>query len=90
VTAITEVQRMEGEMITLQNLFEFKIDHMEADRTVIGRLEATGLRPTFLPRFERHGVALPIDIFGGAEQSVFGVNGAEPMHDDRNAGAAAW
>ena len=64
VTAITEVQRMEGETITLQNLFEFHVDRVEADRTVVGRLEPTGLRPTFLSKFERHGIELPPDLFG--------------------------
>src|SRR5919198_1308852 len=39
VTQIVEVQRMEGDMITLQSLFEFKLDRVEADHTVVGRLE---------------------------------------------------
>src|SRR5216117_3961328 len=48
VTAVTEVQRMESDVITLQEIFAFKIEQVTADRTVIGKLEATGLRPTFL------------------------------------------
>src|SRR5216117_2068630 len=39
VTAITEVQRMESEVITLQELFDFKIERVLPDRTVIGALE---------------------------------------------------
>jgi pilus assembly protein CpaF len=66
ITGISEVQRMEGEMITLQNLFEFKVDRVEGDRTIVGRLEPTGLRPTFLGKFEQHGVELPLDLFGAA------------------------
>ena len=80
---------MEGEMITLQNLFEFKIDGVDSDRTVIGRMEATGLRPTFLSKFDRRGISLPADLFGGVEHSVFGT-GAEPAADERSAGAASW
>ena len=78
VTAIAEVQRMEGETITLQNLFEFHIDRVEADRTVVGRLEPTGLRPAFLPKFERHGIELPHDLFGSPMAAMFGAgaNGA--------------
>ncbi|HUP33482.1 MAG TPA: CpaF family protein [Gaiellaceae bacterium] len=64
VTAITEVQRMEGETITLQDLFAFQVERVEADRTVVGRLEATGLRPTFLPKFARHGIELSPALFG--------------------------
>ena len=45
VVEISEVQRMEGEVITLQKLFEFKIDHFDADRRIVGRLHPTGLRP---------------------------------------------
>jgi pilus assembly protein CpaF len=77
VTLITEVQRMEGEMITLQNLFEFKLDRVEADRRVVGRLEPTGLRPAFLPKFERHGLELPAATFGSPDNAVFGVRGAD-------------
>src|SRR5919201_1547266 len=63
VTQITEVQRMEGDMITLQNLFEFHVDRIEPDRTVVGDLRPTGLRPAFMPKFARHGIELPTDLF---------------------------
>jgi pilus assembly protein CpaF len=63
VTAITEVQRMESEVITLQDIFVFKIENIRPDRTVVGRLEATGLRPTFLYKFEKRGISLPNDLF---------------------------
>jgi pilus assembly protein CpaF len=78
VTAIAEVQRMEGETITLQNLFEFHVDRVEADRTVVGRLEPTGLRPSFLSKFERHGIELPHDLFGTPHTAMYGAgaNGA--------------
>ena len=38
VTAITEVQRMESEVITLQDIFEFKVDEVTTDRVVVGSL----------------------------------------------------
>jgi pilus assembly protein CpaF len=77
VTIITEVQRMEGEMITLQNLFEYKLDHIEADHKVVGELLPTGLRPSFLPKFERHGIAIPNGFFGSADVAMFGVHGEQ-------------
>jgi pilus assembly protein CpaF len=64
VTSITEVQRMEGDVITLQELFEFKVDTVTSEGTVIGGLRPTGLRPTFLNKFELRGIPLPSD--GGA------------------------
>jgi pilus assembly protein CpaF len=77
VTLITEVQRMEGEVITLQNLFEFKLDRIEEDRRVVGSLRPTGLRPLFLPKFERHGIVLPAELFGSTAAAMFGVDGVE-------------
>jgi pilus assembly protein CpaF len=73
VTAITEVQRMESDVITLQDIFAFKIESVTRDRTVVGRLQATGLRPTFLYKFEKRGVGLPNDVFivPGAELPEF-------------------
>jgi len=65
VTAITEVQRMESDVITLQDLFEFKVDHVTPDRVVVGSCQATGLRPTFLHKFEKRGITLPVTLFSG-------------------------
>ena len=64
VTAVTEVQRMESEVITLQEIFTFKIEKILGDRTVIGHMEPTGLRPTFLYKFDKRGISLPNDLFG--------------------------
>jgi pilus assembly protein CpaF len=64
VVSITEVQRMESDVITLQELYAFKIEQVLPDRTVIGSLQPTGLRPSFLYKFEKHGIELPADLFG--------------------------
>jgi hypothetical protein len=45
---------------------------------VIGDLAPTGLRPSFLHKFRRHGIELPDDMFGSAATAMFGVNGDEP------------
>jgi pilus assembly protein CpaF len=63
VTSIMEVQRMESETITLQELFNFHVEQVTVDRMVIGTLRGTGLRPTFLTKFERRGIALPLGLF---------------------------
>jgi pilus assembly protein CpaF len=59
VTSITEVQRMESDVITLQELFSFKVDGVTSGRAVVGNLVSTGLRPGFLDKFERRGVRAP-------------------------------
>src|SRR5207253_1186737 len=65
VTAITEVQRMEAEVVTLQDLFSFKFESKESDGKIVGKLSSTGLRPTFLTKFEKRGISLPNEIFAG-------------------------
>jgi pilus assembly protein CpaF len=80
IVEISEVQRMEGEVITLQKLFEFKIEHFDSERRIVGRLHPTGLRPGFLGKFERHGIELPVSLFGGAASAVFGAN-AQALQD---------
>ena len=59
ITSITEVQRMESDVVTLQELFQFQLDGVASNRSVVGTLVSTGLRPTFLEKFERRGVKVP-------------------------------
>jgi pilus assembly protein CpaF len=59
VMAITEVQRMESDVITLQELYRFHVDAVASDGAVAGQLTSTGLRPGFLEKFEKRGVNLP-------------------------------
>ncbi len=75
VTAITEVQRMESEVIGLQPLFEFKIDSVNDRRKVVGSLRATGLRPTFLDKFEKRDIKLPTHLF----QTSAGAHAPAPL-----------
>ncbi len=51
---------MEGDAITMQDLFVYDVDEIR-NGGVIGSLRATGLRPTFTHKLERHGVRLPVD-----------------------------
>ena len=71
VTAITEVQGMESDVITLQDLFMFKIESFAPDGTVTGALRSTGLRPFFVTKFENKGIDLPNSLFReGAELTL--------------------
>ncbi len=64
VTHVTEVEGMEGEIITLQDLFLFDFG-MGVDEEGIyqGRLKATGIRPSFSQELEYQGIQLPADLF---------------------------
>jgi pilus assembly protein CpaF len=59
VVAITEVQRMESDVITLQDLFTLEVEEESSATRIVGSIKATGLRPTFLDKFERRRVELP-------------------------------
>ena len=63
VVQITEVAGMEGEQVSLQEIFKFEQTGVEPDGTVKGQLKATGIRPLFAERLEAYGVKLPDDIF---------------------------
>ena len=64
VTHVTEVEGMEGDIITLQDLFLFDFG-MGVDENGVykGRLKATGIRPTFSQDLENQGIRLPADLF---------------------------
>ena len=63
VTRITEVGRMEAEIVTLQDIFSFEQEELTSEGAVVGKLVSTGLRPSFLDKFERAGIKLPTVMF---------------------------
>jgi pilus assembly protein CpaF len=63
VTHITECTGMEGQIVTLQDLFKFVQSGVTEDGKVEGYQAATGIRPTFAEKFEQSGVTLPSDLF---------------------------
>lgn len=60
---ITEVQGMEGEMITMSNIFEFEQTGFENNK-IVGRIRPTGIRPKFIDNIEDAGIHLPPSTFG--------------------------
>jgi pilus assembly protein CpaF len=64
VVAITEVQRMESDVITLQDLYTFEIDAIAQTNHIVGSLKSTGLRPGFLDKFAHRGIEPPRDMTG--------------------------
>ncbi len=63
VTKVTEVQGMEGEMITMSDIFEFEQTGVEGGK-IVGRIRPTGIRPKFTDRIEAAGIYLPPSVFG--------------------------
>ena len=63
VTKVTECTGMEGEVITLQDLFEFNQTHIDGEGKIHGEMRPTGIRPSFAERFDAVGISLPEGIF---------------------------
>src|SRR5579862_3387064 len=63
VVSITEVTGMEGDVVTLQDLFVFEKRGLDPDGKVVGRFAATGIRPKFYEKLLSAGIRLRPDLF---------------------------
>jgi pilus assembly protein CpaF len=63
VTSISEVTGMEGDVITMQEIFQFEKTGMTPNGKVMGRFRATGIRPKCSDQLAASGAPLPIDMF---------------------------
>ena len=70
ITNITEVTGMEGDVITMTDIFLFEQVGYENQR-VVGRLRPTGLRPKFMDKLDAAGIHLPNSIFGVGDRRRF-------------------
>jgi pilus assembly protein CpaF len=65
VTAVSEITGMEGQVITMQDIFKFEQTGLDSEGRVRGLFRSTGIRPKFAERFESLGIALAPNIFSG-------------------------
>ena len=63
LTSLAELSGMEGDVITMQEIFRYRQTGISSDGIVQGRFEATGIRPRFLEQVMAHGVTLSPDLF---------------------------
>jgi pilus assembly protein CpaF len=68
VTSISEITGMEGDVITMQEIFCFEKLGITQDGKVIGRFRATGVRPKVCERLKASGIHLPPDMFEGVTE----------------------
>ena len=71
VTYITEVQKMEGDTIVLQDLFRFVQSHIDENGKTVGTFVSTGLQPGFMDKFRLHGVEVPPSLFAESPQKDY-------------------
>jgi pilus assembly protein CpaF len=72
VTSITEVSGMEGDTITMTEIFKFQQSGIDKDGKIMGELVPTGIRPAFSPRLEASGFKLSAQMFGANLNEMFG------------------
>ena len=79
VMSISEIVGMEGEIISMQDIFIFDRKGVDADDRVIGEFRATGIRPRFADRLRTYGVDLSAMLFANSDGG-----------DARGAGGKRW
>jgi pilus assembly protein CpaF len=59
ITSISEITGMEGETVTMQEIFQFERTGVDSMGKVLGRFRGTGIRPRFSERLKQYGMQLP-------------------------------
>lgn len=68
VTTVSEITGMEGDIITMQDIFIFEKTGLSPEGKVTGRFRATGVRPKCWERLKASGINLPPEMFSGSEE----------------------
>ena len=68
ITSISEITGMEGDIITMQEIFMFEKRGVTQDGRVVGRFRPTGVRPKCAERLKTAGILLPTDMFEGSAE----------------------
>jgi len=75
ITHVTEVHGMEGQVVTLQDVFLFDYsDGLDEDGRFRGKQRPTGIRPRFTDRLEQYGIPIPPIVFGAPIDDPDGIN----------------
>jgi pilus assembly protein CpaF len=61
--SLSELTGMEGEIVTMQEIFRFRQTGLSPEGHVVGKFEASGIRPRFLDQVMAHGITLSADLF---------------------------
>jgi pilus assembly protein CpaF len=67
LVSLQEITGMEGDVVTMQEIFRFNRRTTEADGRIIGEFRATGIRPKFMIELERRGIHVPAELFSPDE-----------------------
>jgi pilus assembly protein CpaF len=75
ITRVSEITGMEGDVLTMHDIFIFKQTGVDKQRRALGYFQATGIRPMCLERLEIAGLPIPAEMF---EERILQSRGARP------------
>jgi len=67
VTSIQEINGMEGEVITMSEIFRFVREGRDQNGDIIGKFNSTGVIPGFHSKLKQHGIDLPFELFNSGD-----------------------
>lgn len=70
VTSVTEVCGMQGDTVTLQEIFRFKETGFDKNRKILGQFQAMGMIPTFIEKLEQKGVIITRELFSNEAKTA--------------------
>ncbi len=83
IISISEVQGLQGDVVTQQEVFRFVEKGFDKNRKIIGQFQATGLIPKFIEKFEKRGLIIPKSLF--SNESAVAAPAAVPATDLKKA-----
>lgn len=87
ILGITEVTGIQGEGITLGEIYKFKETGMDKNRKILGQFQAVGYIPSFIQKLADKGVIVPRDLFSNEQKVLSSANG-QPTAPQPTAGTA--
>lgn len=63
IQSISEIVGLQGDVVTMQEIFRFKEEGFDKNRKIIGQFQAMGLIPSFIEKFNQRGIHIPRDLF---------------------------
>ena len=85
VLGITEVTGIQGEGITLGEIYKFKETGMDKNRKILGQFQAVGYIPSFIQKLADKGVIVPRDLFSNEQKVLSSANGQAPAANNNTA-----
>jgi pilus assembly protein CpaF len=78
IMSIAEVQGLQGDTVTLQEVFEFKETGFDKNRKIVGQFLSKGLIPKFIQELKERGIGIPKDLFSNEANSAIPSEVAKP------------